>query len=262
MADREHNAPDKRIVILTAGGPLAEVVVNAVAKQFDKVSVIQEDAETILQMARRWNRLHGAGTALGRLAFGPLQKIAAWRARHRRRSILEHHGLDPVVRESVTRHRVHTVNSNECRQRLVALSPRAVLVVSSRMIRKETLAAIDGPFINYHAGLNPMYRGQYGGYWAVATGNRSQVGVTVHLIDLGVDTGATLYAKTLTLMPDDSIATIHYRQVATAIPLILQTLQDAIDNSLNPQASTGTSRQWFHPTAYEYVANGIRHGLW
>ncbi len=262
MADSERHSFDKRIVILTAGGPLAEVVVNAVAKRFDKVSVIQEDAETIVEMARRWCRLHGVRTALGRLAFGPLQRIAAWRSRHRRREILDGHGLDPVIREDVERHRVHSVNSDDCRQHLVALLPRAVLVVGTRMIRRQTLEAVDAPFINYHAGLNPMYRGQYGGYWAAATGNRDQVGVTVHLIDQGVDTGAILYVETLELTAHDSMATIHYRQVAAAVPLILQSLHDAIDCSLKPQTTTGASTQWFHPTAVAYVANGLRLGLW
>lgn len=96
MADRERHALDRRIVILTAGGPLAKVTINAVAKQFDQVSVIQEDAETIVEMARRWFRLHGVGPALGRLAFGPLQRIAAWRSRHRRSEILEGYDSDKV----------------------------------------------------------------------------------------------------------------------------------------------------------------------
>jgi folate-dependent phosphoribosylglycinamide formyltransferase PurN len=250
------------VVVLTAGGPLAEAVFNAVAMHRRNIAVIQELGEIPGEIARRWFRLLGAKRALGQLAFAPLQKLAAFRAQRRRTEILQHAGLQSAVDPDVPRRYVPSVNSDSCRQALTEFAPRVVLVVGTRMIRTATLSCIQAPFINYHAGLNPRYRGQYGGYWALANGDVDHAGVTVHLIDAGVDTGASLYTALFATIPTDSIATIHYRQVVVAMPLILRVIGDALDGTLAPKAASGPSKQWFHPTAFEYITNGLRRGLW
>lgn len=251
-----------RIVILTAGGPLAEAVINAVNARYLAVTVIQEDPESIKEIARRWVRLLGVRRAVGQLAFGPLQKLVAIRARSRRAEILNTAGLTSTLDPGIDRVSVPTVNSEQCRHALVELQPRVVLVVGTRIIRSVTLSSINAPFINYHAGVNPKYRGQYGGYWAIANDDRENAGVTVHLVDKGVDTGPTLYKDRFTLAATDTIATIHYRQLVVAMPLIFRALDDALNDALKPQKPIGASTQWFHPTIAEYLANGFRKGLW
>ena len=254
--------PQRDVVILTAGGPLAEAVINTVAAHFHNVAVIQEFGESPGEIVRRWYRLLGARRAIGQLAFGPLQRLAAFRAQRRRRDILHQAGLSGIVDSKIPRRHVPSINSEECRQALTEFAPRVVLVVGTRMIRTATLCCIQAPFINYHAGLNPRYRGQYGGYWALARGDVDHAGVTVHLIDAGVDTGATLYAAPFVMTSTDSIATIHYRQVVVALPLIIQSIGDGLKGTLSPVVSSGPSKQWYHPTAYEYVKYGFTKGLW
>lgn len=250
------------VVVLTAGGPLAEAVINAVAARFHSLAVIQEFGEKPGEIARRWVRLLGVRRAIGQLAFAPLQKLSALRARLRRAEILQQAGLQSTADPKITRRYVPSVNTEDCQQALTEFAPRVVLVVGTRMIRAATLSCIQAPFINYHAGLNARYRGQYGGYWALANGDVDLAGVTVHLIDAGVDTGATLYTAPFVATPADSIATLHYRQVVVAVPLILRAIGDAIDGTLCPIETTCPSKQWFHPMVVEYFANGFKRGLW
>ncbi|WP_279341247.1 formyltransferase family protein [Geothrix mesophila] len=54
---------------------------------------------------------------------------------------------------------------------------------------QETLGAIRVPVMNLHSGITPKCRGQVGGYWALVNGDPDHAGVTVHLVDAGVDTG-------------------------------------------------------------------------
>ncbi len=252
----------RRVVMLTGGGPLAEVVINALAKHYRDFVVVQEKPETVGAIALRWVRLLGWRRAVGQLAFGPAQKLAAIRARQRRREIFATADLDASSNASVNRIQVPTVNSDECRRALNDLDPAVVLVVGTRMIRSSTLSCIPAQYINYHAGINPQYRGQYGAYWAMVSNDHQNAGITVHLIDLGVDTGAVLATDLIHPTPTDGVATFHYLQVAAAVPLILRTLDAALDGYLKPVAADGMSKQWFHPTLAEYLINGVRRGVW
>lgn len=250
------------IVVLTAGGVFAEVIVNAVADRFGSVHVIREEPEARTAIFRRWIRLRGMKTAVGQIMFGPFQRFASLRGRNRRREILDEAGVKTGWPSVAHVYRTDNVNSDHCRALLKSFDPKVVLVVGTRMIRQETLAAISAPFINYHAGINPMYRGQYGGYWALAQGAASNFGVTVHLIDAGVDTGAVLYQARIERTERDTIATLHYLQVVAAVPLILRAIDDALRGRLAPEPAAGPSRQWFHPTLWQHLNNGVRRGLW
>lgn len=256
------NPNTARIVVLTAGGPFAEAIINVLVRRFDAITVVQEQPERRGEILRRWRRLRGMRRMLGQLAFGPLQRLAAYGARGRRRAILAAAELDTAPNLQVARVHVENVNSRVCQDALVAADPRVILVIGTRMIRAATLACVEVPFINYHAGLNPMYRGQYGGYWALARGDRDHFGVTVHLVDAGVDTGATLYTARATPTAADTVASYHYVQLVAAIPLIECAVDDALNGRLVPQRTDGVSKQWFHPTAAEYLANGLRRGVW
>ena len=250
------------IVVLTGGGVFAEVVINALVARFGHLSVVQEEPEPLADIFKRWVKLRGWPRAIGQMAFGPFQKLAALRAKVRRREILLQAALDATPNTSVARFHVPNVNSEACRDALTDLEPRVVVVVGTRMIRRATLTCIDVPFINYHAGLNPGYRGQYGGYWALASGDPEHAGVTVHLIDEGVDTGALLYAAKFQPTVRDTVAIYHYLQVVAAVPLIIRAVGDALACRLVPQKADGPSKQWFHPTVAQYLANGLRRGVW
>lgn len=264
MAARQNDllGARRRIVVLTAGGVFAEAMINAVAARFPDVVVVQEDAEAYRQIFRRWLKLRGPFRAAGQIAFGPLQRIMASRARERRREILNRTNLDTTPNPRVTRRHVPHVNDQACREALLELSPKVVLVVGTRMIRKPTLACVPAPFINYHAGINPQYRGQYGGYWAIANGDAGNAGVTVHLIDEGVDTGASLYVARIERTARDNVATDHYLQLEAAVPLVIKALEDALEDRLKPFAPSGPSQQWFHPSVFQYLWTGLRRGVW
>lgn len=253
---------NRRIVVLTAGGVFAEAIINAVAGKFPDVVVLQEEAESYRQIFRRWLKLRGPFRAVGQIAFGPMQRIMARRAGDRRREILSRAQLDTTPNTRAPRRRVPNVNDQACRDALIELDPKVVLVVGTRMIRKPTLACVAAPFINYHAGMNPQYRGQYGGYWAHATRDAAHAGVTVHLIDEGVDTGSSLYVAKYERSAKDNVATDHYLQLEAAVPLIIKALDDALEDRLNPVPPSGPSQQWFHPTVFQYLWTGLRRGIW
>lgn len=254
--------PNSDIVVLTAGGPLPWIVINAVAERFGAMTVIVETAEPLSLLFRRRLKRSGALTVGGQLLFGVLQRVLARRSATRRAEILNEYRLDDTAGAGCSLIPVPSVNSPECRAALVRLRPKAVLVVGSRMIGKETLAAIDAPFINSHAGINPKYRGMCGGYWALANGDADNFGATIHLVDHGVDTGGVLSWATAKPTPRDNFATYPYLLAATAGPLATRALEDALVGQLSEQARELPSQQWYHPTLWDYLWIGLRKGVW
>ena len=137
-----------------------------------------------------------------------------------------------------------------------------VLVVGTRIISSKVLAAVEAPFINYHDGITPKYRGIHGGYWASARNDLVNFGATVHLVDPGVDTGEVLYQVRLRPSGEDNYATFSYLQLAAALPLLVRAAEDAIGGTVTPQPVDLPSHLWSHPTLWAYVAAGLTRGAW
>jgi folate-dependent phosphoribosylglycinamide formyltransferase PurN len=52
--------------------------------------------------------------------------------------------------------------------------------------------------------------------------DHAHAGVTVHLVDEGVDTSAVLYQPKVDFASDDNIATYRHRQMAAALPPMIR----------------------------------------
>lgn len=130
------------------------------------------------------------------------------------------------------------------------------------MLSRETLAAITAPVINYHAGINPKYRGMCGGYWALAERDAENFGVTAHLVDAGVDTGGILSWRRAEANGHDNFATYPYLLAACGRAVTIEALEAALSGRLAPVTRELPSRQWYHPTVWGYLWTGVRHGVW
>ncbi|RPI39240.1 MAG: formyl transferase [Hyphomicrobiaceae bacterium] len=250
-----------RIVVLIAGGPLANMLVNGLAQRFGSLSILKEDPEPKFAIVRRRARLVGWSQAAGQAAFGLLQKIVQHRSAARLAAIWQQHGLNPCP-PRLGWQQVGSVNAPACRAALRDLDPDVVVVYGTRIIKWRTLGCVAAPFINYHAGINPKYRGQNGAYWARSQHDRAHAGVTVHLVDQGIDTGSVLYQAPVEFAPDDNIATYQHRQMAAALPLLVRAIEDALKGQLRPRHIDLPSKQWFHPTLWGYLKTGMVQQVW
>ncbi len=141
------------------------------------------------------------------------------------------------------------------------MAPDVVIVNGTRIISNEILTSIPAPFINTHMGMTPKYRGVHGGYWALANEDNENCGVTVHLVDQGIDTGGILYQTAITVQPDDNYNSYPIHQIASAIPLMHQALNDIAENRLATKSGVQPSMLWSHPTLFAYLLNWWRKGV-
>lgn len=110
--------------------------------------------------------------------------------------------------------------------------------------------------------MNPKYRGQHPAYWALANGDAENAGVTVHLVDAGVDAGDILYQERVTFDLRDTIQTYQWAQLPAALPLFERAIDDALLGRLTPRRGDGVSANYFPPTFWTYLSNGLEKGVW
>jgi len=251
------------IVLLVDNSDLSRIIYNALANEFDIDGVVREAKVPRSTFLKKRLRRLGWCTLAGQIIFTkcvvPLLKLEATR---RRADLLQQYGMDeaPIPMERVID--VRSVNEAQAVALLQKLSPRVIVVNGTRILEERLLHATGAVFLNTHVGITPLYRGVHGGYWALASGDSEDFGVTIHKVDTGIDTG-DIVAQALTKPADtDNFSTYPLLQIAFAIPLLKQAIRDAVAGKLETlSAPAGKSMLWSHPTAFQYLKNRIVRGI-
>jgi len=251
-----------RVVVLTCEGETGRIAARYLAARFPALAVIVEDGVPRLLLLRRRIKRLGFAHVSGQLAFMAFQRLQQRASQQRVAEIVREANLEARWPDANEMIRVPSINSPECIGHLQRLQPRAILVIGTRIIAGEVLRAVDAPFINYHAGITPKYRGVHGGYWAKAEKDPSNFGVTVHLIDEGIDTGDVLYQARLAPTAKDNYSTFPYLQLVAALPLLERAARDAVAGTLRAEKVDLPSHLWSHPTLWRYIKTGWQQGVW
>lgn len=86
--------------------------------------------------------------------------------------------------------------------------------------------------INTHPALLPLFPGAHAVRDALAAG-AAETGVTVHIIDEGVDTGPTLRQRSVAILADENEAELHERIKQLERPLLVDTVRDIANGTLD-----------------------------
>lgn len=141
------------------------------------------------------------------------------------------------------------------------MNPDVVIVNGTRIIAGKILNCVDSVFVNTHAGITPKYRGVHGAYWALANDDYENCGVTVHLVDTGIDTGGILRQKNIEIKGSDNFTTYTLLQIAEGIDLMRESLSDILTNNISLLNVRGRSELWSHPTIWGYLFLRLARGV-
>lgn len=254
-----------KITVLARPGSSTAILLNWLIREgYTDLDVVLEAAPRRLQQLRQRARRLGWKRALGQALFmvGAMPILRRTVAA-RRQALLSMHGLDEQMPTLESTLHVDTVNDPAVVERLRHDAPDLILVNGTRIIRASVLRATGAPIINTHVGITPDYRGVHGGYWALWNDEPDKFGVTLHLVDEGVDTGTILEQATTLPMPDDNIASYPLLQQIAALPklrLVLERLKTGEPlTAVRVPSEEGT--QWHHPTLLQYAfgrSRGVR----
>lgn len=249
------------LVALVGDAPHAWTMVNALRKRFGDFPVIVERGEPASAFWARRRKRFGAGAVYSMKAAQLVAKVTKPLSRNRLAELRAECDAAPVG--GANRHDVDNLNGPETLDLIRSLAPKAVFVASTGMLRRPLLEACACPVVNYHSGVNPAYRGINGGYFALANGEPEHFGVTLHLLDLGVDTGPILATNRIPVAANDNMQTYMTLMAAKSQALVVDTMARVLAGDTNPlPPSTLLSNQYYAPTLGQYLGNGLKRGVW
>lgn len=252
-----------KIIFLTSGSNSSVILYNQLKKRVAFTAVIQEKPINKFYLIKRRVRKLGWFKTIGQLLFMIIVPPILNRfSNKRKKEIFKKFQLEnlPIIHDKF--YNVNSVNSKETYNILVTLNPDLIIVNGTRIISETILNCISGKFINTHVGITPKYRGVHGGYWALANGDSDLFGVTVHLVNKGIDTGDILYQKILKADEKDNFFTYPFLQTAAAVDLLFAVIDDQRNGVLKPYKNKDLASQlWYHPTLLEYLWTVLTKGV-
>ena len=127
-----------------------------------------------------------------------------------------------------------SIRTDEFANHMAKYKPDIIVVVAyGHIIPKNILAIPKIATINIHASLLPKYRGPAPIQWAIINGEK-ETGVTIILMDEGLDTGDILLSSKVEIFPDDTSGILHDRLSALGADLLIQTIKSFETGNINP----------------------------
>jgi folate-dependent phosphoribosylglycinamide formyltransferase PurN len=141
---------------------------------------------------------------------------------------------------------VPSINDPACIDFVRSLSPDVIAVCGTTVIKPEVFTLAPLGAINIHTGVTPEYRSADPIFWALYCGEPEKVGVTIHYIDKGIDTGPVLRQEQVPIEPSDSLASIYVRCVRRGAELYLQALADIQSGTVKTISRPGARNRAFY----------------
>jgi methionyl-tRNA formyltransferase len=118
---------------------------------------------------------------------------------------------------------------------LAALDPGVIVVVAfGQILRPAVLALPPRGVVNVHASLLPRYRGASPIAGALLHGD-AETGVSIMLLDEGMDTGPVLAQARETVLPQDTTGSLSERLASLGAELLIATLPRWLAGEVAPQ---------------------------
>jgi phosphoribosylglycinamide formyltransferase 1 len=251
-----------KVLVLATDGLSTWMMVNSLLKDYPDLQVVIEQPVSRLKLLKRRMLRVGLWKVIGEILFMFYLLILRRLSRVHIRELIDDAGLSGKLPSGLFIQQYGSVNSEKCIAWLASQKPDVVVLNGTRIISPEVLSSCNALFLNTHCGITPAYRGVHGGYWALYNGDRKNVGVTVHQVDAGIDTGEIVYQEVITVDEWDNFLTYPIKQYIAGIPLMHRALADVEAGRLcNVRRNDLPSAVWLHPTLWQYVAGRWKRGV-
>ena len=177
-----------KIVMLCGNNKYSRMIYNGLTSFVDIECVILENNPSKISLIKRRLKKLGFLKTFGQLLFIIINKLLEKLSKSRANKLINGYGLiDTSFPKSIIQ-KVENINSEKQLMFLRILIQMQLLLMALELFRRRFFLAFDTPFVNSHMGITPKYRGVHGAYWALVNEDPG-CGVTIHLVDNGIDTG-------------------------------------------------------------------------
>lgn len=144
------------------------------------------------------------------------------------------------------------------------IKPEVVVFTGGGLVRNDVLENSGAGILNCHMGVLPQYRGMDVVEWPILENNLQQIGMTVHFMDKGIDTGDILRIKRVKIEPNESIKQIRDRFEPMMCHEMVVTCLDYLNGKLErKQQKKGDGKQYFimHPRLIELAEAKLNRAI-
>ena len=234
-----------KLVLLVAHTPEGDVQHRYVAKRL--AAAFPDDLQAIViatgapkpvshKLKTWWKRytLPQIGSRIGLRVHRKLWKFDE-RRRAALRKILFPDGDDGLMPRRDLILRVPSHNGPACLAELGRIDPDVVAVYGTLIIGRKLISACPH-ILNIHTGLSPYYRGSDTIFWPIHNGEPELIGVTVHRLEAGVDSGPILATARPDIEPNDTEDTLFAKCVKLGADLLCEEIVRELAGTSTPQA--------------------------
>jgi folate-dependent phosphoribosylglycinamide formyltransferase PurN len=230
-----------KIVVLTSETPTNTWLVNQLLGRHNIAGIVIERRPLALsprdKVERRQNmiRRHGLVRTVNKLLYNWVRSriLSASEAQTVNDSLWPG-GATPAYARQVPTLVVPNINAAECVAFIKEEAPDVIAVCGTSVLKPEVFGLAPKGTVNIHTGITPEYRSADPIFWALYRGEPEKVGVTIHFIDRGIDTGPILHQESVPVYPADSLASIYVRCVRRGAELYLRTLDEIDSGTVRP----------------------------
>ncbi len=154
---------------------------------------------------------------------------------------------------------VSSPNSSETEAFIAERQPDLVIARCKTLLNERIFSIPSlGTFV-MHPGICPEYRNAHGCFWAMATGDRGNVGMTLLRIDRGVDTGPVFGYFRVDVRPGESHVIAQHRTAVEHLDAIRDKLIEIAAGAAVQVDTTGRpSATWGQPWLTAFLAMRLR----
>ncbi len=127
---------------------------------------------------------------------------------------------------------VGSINDQKCIEFISEYEPDIIAVCGTTVIRPEVFTLSKKGTINIHCGITPEYRSADTIFWPLYNNEPDKVGVTIHFVDAGIDTGDIIYQQPVEVTKEDSLTTLYCKCISTGADLMVKAISDIENGSV------------------------------
>lgn len=245
-----------RVAVLCCEGVYQRHLVRRAAEEFSLVGVVlqvspPQGRSGLARLAKYRRPLRLLRQLIARVMLRPHDRRGA----ALQRQLFHHEGAPPELPPGTPVLVTSSINEERTAAFLRRLAPDIILVNGTQLLRSPVLdliPAIRHGIVNLHTGLSPYSRGANCNLYMLMEGHPELVGVTVHHIDPGIDSGEIILSAQVPMEPDDDFETIDVRSFHVGIELMIEAVRRLEAGTAPRVAQWEKGKLFLRRTGYVY----------
>ena len=151
--------------------------------------------------------------------------------------------------------RTSDINSDETAHFIASKDPDVIAVCGSKVLKPKIFKQARKGTVNIHCGITPDYRSANPVEWALFNRDFDRVGVTIHFVNEGVDTGDVIYQKNIGVQRGDTVSSIYARDIREGAGLMIKAIEDIAEGKVKATSQPANAGKHYMSFEYGYIQN-------